>query len=161
MDIALIEPEIPGNTGSIGRVCVGTGTTLHLVGKLGFDISERAVRRAGLDYWKHVDLRVEPDFAAWEAQMAGRRLWLFSTRGTQRYDQVAYAPDDVLVFGRETRGLPDELLARHADRLVYLPTTDQIRSLNLANTVTAALYEALRQQNFAGIEPSDPSDRRA
>ena len=154
MDIALIEPEIPGNTGSIGRVCVGTGSALHLVGALGFDISERAVRRAGLDYWRNVDLRVEPDRGAWEAKMTGRRLWLFSTRGTQRYDQVAYQPDDVLVFGCETRGLPDDFVARHPDRLVYLPTTDQIRSLNLANTVTAALYEALRQQQFAGIERS-------
>jgi len=154
MEIALIEPEIPGNTGSIGRVCVGTGCPLHLVGRLGFDISERAVRRAGLDYWRHVDLRVAPDRAAWEASMAGRRLWLFSTHGTRRYDEVRYEPDDVLVFGRETKGLPADLVERHRDRLVYLPTTAKIRSLNLANTVTAALYEALRQQDFKGI--ADP-----
>ncbi len=155
MDIALIEPEIPGNTGSIGRVCVGTGCGLHLVGTLGFDISERAVRRAGLDYWKDVDLHVQPDRDAWEASVAGRRLWLFSTQGTQRYDQVAYEPDDVLVFGRETKGLPAELVARYPDRLVYLPTTDKIRSLNLANVVTAVVYEALRQQDFRGIVEAD------
>jgi len=151
MDIALIEPEIPGNTGSIGRVCVGTGCALHLVGKLGFDISERAVRRAGLDYWKDVDLVVEPDRHSWEEDVAGRRLWLFTTKGTQRYDEVDYGPDDILVFGCETRGLPADFVARHSERLVYLPTTSKIRSLNLANTVTAALYEALRQQGFPGI----------
>ena len=155
MDIALIEPEIPGNTGSIGRVCVGTGCALHLVGRLGFDISERAVRRAGLDYWKDVDLHVEPDRAAWEASVAGRRLWLFSTAGTLRYDQVAYEADDVLVFGRETKGLPADLVERHRARLVYLPTTTKIRSLNLANTVTAAIYEALRQQGFPGVVTAD------
>ena len=151
MDIALIEPEIPGNTGSIGRVCVGTGCALHLVGKLGFDISERAVRRAGLDYWKDVDLVVAPDRHAWEASVAGRKLWLFSTQGARRYDEVAYGPDDILVFGCETRGLPADVVARYPDQIVYLPMTNKIRSLNLANTVTAALYEALRQQEFAGI----------
>lgn len=152
MDIALIEPEIPGNTGSIGRVAVGTGCRLHLVGKLGFDISAAAVRRAGLDYWSDVDLVVHPEVEGFLAAMAGRRLWAYSSHGTLRYDEVGYASDDVLVFGSESRGLAPELRERLADRLCYLPISPQIRSLNLANCVTAVVYEALRQQNFAGVD---------
>lgn len=152
MDIALIEPEIPGNTGSIGRVAVGTGCGLHLVGKLGFDISAAAVRRAGLDYWQDVELHVHPTVEGFLAAMAERRLWAFSSHGTQRYDQVGYASDDVLVFGSESRGLSPELREHFAKRLCYLPISPQIRSLNLANCVTAVVYEALRQQDFAGID---------
>lgn len=154
MDIALIEPEIPGNTGAIGRVCVGTSTRLHLVGELGFDLSERAVRRAGLDYWKHVQLQVHPSVDTWLDEMDNRvsgRLWLFTTRGDLRYDQVCYQPDDVLVFGGESKGLPERVRARHPQNLVYLPTLPAIRSLNLASTATTALYEALRQQGFPGL----------
>lgn len=151
MHIALIEPEIPGNTGSIGRVCVGTGTPLHLVGKLGFAIDEAAVRRAGLDYWHKVQLQQHADLDALTAALPGQRLWFFSAHGQTRYDQVQYQPDDVLVFGRESVGLPKDVLARHPDRTIFLPTNGEIRSLNLANCVTAVLYEALRQQNFAGL----------
>ena len=153
MDIALIEPEIPGNTGSIGRLCVGTGTRLHLVGELGFDISEAAVRRAGLDYWRDVDLRVHTDTEAFLAAIAGRALHLFSAHGTTRYDRVAYHDDDVLIFGRESRGLPPEMHARFASRLRYVPLRPSIRSLNLANCATVVLYEALRQRGFAGVDP--------
>ena len=151
MDIALIEPEIPGNTGSIGRVRVGTDTPLHLVGKLGFAIDEAAVRRAGLDYWPKVRLRQHADLPALQAALPGQRLWFFSAHGATRYDQVTYRPDDVLVFGRESCGLPQEMLEHHAAQVVFLPTNGEIRSLNLANCVTAALYEALRQQDFAGL----------
>ncbi len=151
MHIALVEPEIPGNTGSIGRVCVGTATTLHLVGKLGFSLDEKYVRRAGLDYWKDVDLRVHPDFDALLAAVPGANLHLFSAHAQARYDQVAYGADDVLVFGCETKGLPATLRQRFADRLRYVPTNGRIRSLNLANVATAVLFEALRQQGFAGI----------
>ena len=150
IEIALIEPEIPGNTGSIGRVCVGTGLRLHLVGKLGFSLDERYVRRAGLDYWRHVDLRQHASWADFRAAMAGRQLRFFSARGQVRYDRVAYGSDDVLVFGGESRGFPPELRAE-MDELVFLPTNPRIRSLNLANAVTAIVYEALRQQDFAGL----------
>ena len=155
MDIALIEPEIPGNTGSIGRLCVGTETGLHLVGRLGFDISDKAVRRAGLDYWKHVDLHVHPDVEQWFDVVAGRRLLMFSTHGTLRYDKVDYRPTDVLVFGCETRGLAPAVRARATGPLLRLPVTPMIRSLNLANAASIALFEALRQQGFADIDAPD------
>lgn len=151
MEIALIEPEIPGNTGSIGRVCVGTGTRLHLVGKLGFDISDKAVKRAGLDYWKDVDLVVHPTVEGFFAQMAGRRLWMFSSHGTARYDNVAYQPDDVLVFGCETRGLPKAVRERSEGPLLKLPINGMIRSINLANAASIALFEALRQLDFPAL----------
>lgn len=153
MHIALIEPEIPGNTGSIGRVCVGTGSPLHLVGKLGFSIDEAAVRRAGLDYWHKVQLRRHDDVDALMAATPGQRLWFLSAHGTLRYDQVTYAVDDILVFGGESRGLDRRITERFADQVLYVPTNGEIRSLNLANCATAVLYEALRQQGFAGVVP--------
>lgn len=157
MDIALIEPEIPGNTGSIGRLCVGTGSPLHLVGKLGFAIDEAAVRRAGLDYWSKVQLRHHRDLPAFLAHSAQRRLWFFSAHGQVRYDAVQYAPDDVLVFGGESQGLAKEVLAQFAPQVLRVPTNGAIRSLNLANCVTAVLYEALRQGDFAQLrQPPTP-----
>ena len=155
MHIALFEPEIPGNTGSIGRVCVGTGTALHLVGKLGFSLDEKYVRRAGLDYWKNVQLHQHADIDALIAAVPGCNLHFFSAHATVRYDQVAYAADDVLVFGCETKGLPLALRQRFADRLRYVPTNGAIRSLNLANVATAVLYEALRQHDFRACAPVD------
>jgi tRNA (cytidine/uridine-2'-O-)-methyltransferase len=153
MHVALFEPEIPGNTGSIGRVCLGSGCTLHLVGKLGFSLDERQVRRAGLDYWAQVDLRVHADLDALRAALPASRWWFFSARGQVRYDTVRYGPDDMLIFGGETRGFPDAVRDRAGGEaaMVYLPVRGAIRSLNLANAVTAVLYEALRQQDFAGM----------
>lgn len=155
MEIALIEPEIPGNTGSIGRVCVGTASRLHLVRPLGFDIDHRAVRRAGLDYWRQIDLHVHEDLAAFLAKTADRRLHWFSVHGPVRYDSIHYQPDDILVFGCETRGFPQLVRQQFADRMVHLPVLPAIRSLNLANAVTAILYEGLRQQGFAAIAAPD------
>lgn len=154
MDIALIEPEIPGNTGSVGRVCVGTGTTLHLVGRLGFSIDDKAVRRAGLDYWKDVQLVVHEDVEQWFEAFKDRRMHLFSSHGTVRYDRVQYGQDDVLVFGSETKGLPRWLHERFAGEMVYLPINPSIRSLNLANAASVALFEALRQADFSGVRNS-------
>lgn len=153
MHIALYEPEIPGNTGSIGRVCVGTDTVLHLIGKLGFSLDEKYVRRAGLDYWKNVQLHQHADLDALMAALPGRALHFFSAHATRRYDQVRYGQDDVLVFGCETKGLPVAVRQRFAERLLYVPTNGAIRSLNLANVATAVLYEALRQHDFAGVVP--------
>ena len=154
MEIALIEPEIPGNTGSIGRVAVGTCSKLHLVGKLGFDISTAAVRRAGLDYWQDVDLVVHATIADFLQATVDRQLCAYSSHGKVRYDEVRYQSDDILVFGGESAGLPLALRERWADRLCYLQISNQIRSLNLANAATVVLYEALRQQGFAGIDRS-------
>lgn len=147
--IVLVQPEIPGNTGTIGRTCVALDMELILIRPLGFDISEKAVRRAGLDYWKHVQLH---DFPDWPAFLAARRprpdqLFLFENGAGTSFFDVDYPDDAYLVFGRETRGLPDEVIAGHADRLVSMPMrSPHIRSLNLANAATAAAYQAIRKQ---------------
>lgn len=158
MHIALLNPEIPGNTGSIGRLCVGTDTPLHLVGELGFSIDAAAVRRAGLDYWKHVALHRHADLDALLAATAGQRVFAFSKRGATRYDRVDWRADDVLFFGPESTGFSAETLGRFADRTVFIPTQPAIRSLNLATAASIALFEALRQQDFAGIEHDHAAD---
>ena len=152
MHIALYEPEIPGNTGSIGRVCVGTATPLHLIGRLGFSIDEAAVRRAGLDYWHKVQLHRHDDLDGLRQATTGQRIWAFSAHGQRRYDEVQFGVDDVLLFGGESRGLPPAVRDSLADSLLYVPTNGDIRSLNLANCVSLVLDEALRQRGFAGID---------
>jgi tRNA (cytidine/uridine-2'-O-)-methyltransferase len=145
--IVLVEPEIPPNTGNIARLAAATQSPLHLVGRLGFRIDEHAVRRAGLDYWHLVDLRQHVDFEhfihAFGADAS--RLHLFTGVATRSYLDVPFAPGDALVFGKESVGLPEELLTRFADRLVGIPTLGGVRSLNLANAVGIALYEGLRR----------------
>lgn len=148
LHVALWEPEIPPNTGNIARLCVAVGARLHLVGRLGFQLDERRLRRAGLDYWPLVDLERHTTLAEFEAeqQAAGRRLWLFSARADRPYTEAAYGDEDVLVFGPETRGLPEDFLHRHADRRVRIPMpTGKVRSLNLAVAVGIGVYEALRR----------------
>lgn len=143
LHIVLIHPEIPQNTGSIGRLCVGLGLRLHLVHPIAFQIDEKAVRRAGLDYWKHVDLVEHADEGAFWAWAEGRRVHLFSSHGARAYTACVYQPGDVLVFGRESVGLPDEwVTARGAYKI---PMTGPIRSLNLANAVSVVAYGALAQ----------------
>ena len=147
-NIVLVEPSIPPNTGNISRLCAATGTVLHLVEPLGFDLSEKRLRRAGLDYWDSVALHIWPDFNAFlEQNPVGRKLF-FSTGGRKNFYEIAYRPGDFLVFGNETLGLPDELLARHADHVCNIPIKlDCVRSLNLSNCAAIVLYEALRQNN--------------
>jgi tRNA (cytidine/uridine-2'-O-)-methyltransferase len=153
LHIVLVEPEIPPNTGNVARLCAATASTLHLVGKLGFRIDEHSVRRAGVDYWHLVDVRTHPTFDAFVDARASPeasggatpRLHLFSAIATKSYLEAAYAPGDALVFGKESVGLSEELLARFPDRVVGIPTLGAVRSLNLANAVGIALYEALRQ----------------
>ncbi len=147
----LFEPEIPPNTGNLIRLCANTGSSLHLVEPLGFSLQERAVRRAGLDYHELACVHRHPDLDAARRALPGRRLLAFSTRGSQRYDQIRYREDDVLLFGPETRGLPDELLdSLPAEQRLYLPMAPGSRSLNLANAAAVAFFEAWRQLGFPG-----------
>lgn len=146
LHVALIEPEIPPNTGNIARLCGSTFTPLHLVGKLGFRIDESAVRRAGLDYWDEVEIHRHLSTEALHQSLSGCRFLYFSTKADRLYTEWQYQPNDCLVFGRETRGLPEELLRANWDRCLRIPMPNsQIRSLNLATSVGIALYEALRQ----------------
>lgn len=144
--IALVEPEIPQNTGNIARLCAATRTPLHLVGALGFRIDDRAVRRAGLDYWKHVLLQHHRDLNALRASLPTARFVYFSSKVEKSYLVWKFETDDCLVFGRETGGLPAEILRENQDRCLTIPMINpNVRSLNLANSVAIALYEALRQ----------------
>jgi tRNA (cytidine/uridine-2'-O-)-methyltransferase len=149
LHVVLVEPEIPPNTGNVARLCAATSSPLHLVGPLGFRIDEHSVRRAGVDYWHLVDIRRHVDFEhflhARSREVPGRRIHLFSAFATTSYLEASYAPGDALVFGKESVGLPDDLLARFPDRVVGIPTLGAVRSLNLANAVGIAVYEALRQ----------------
>ena len=146
--MVLVEPEIPPNTGNVARLCAATGSPLHLVGRLGFRIDEHAVRRAGVDYWHLVDVRQHVDFAhflhAFGAASPSGKLHLFSATAERSYIDAGFAPGDALVFGRESTGLPEPILDAHADRVLGIPTIGRVRSLNLANAVGIALYEALR-----------------
>jgi tRNA (cytidine/uridine-2'-O-)-methyltransferase len=144
LHVVLFQPEIPFNTGSVGRTCVAVGAKLWLVRPLGFRIDDRHLRRAGLDYWQHLAWAVVDDWASLVAQLPARP-WLFTKKAARVYTEVRYAPQDVLVFGCETRGLPDWLLDEYADRTLRIPTRPQVRSLNLSNAVAVAVYEAVRQ----------------
>lgn len=145
-EVVLYEPEIPSNTGNVGRLCVALGATLHVVGRPAFHLDDRAVRRAGLDYWRDVRLARHVEMAAFEAAHPAERLFCFSAHAEASYTTAEYRPGDALVFGSESRGLPPEVLARHAGRTFVIPIpTGKVRSLNLANAVAIVLYEALRQ----------------
>lgn len=149
LHIVLVEPEIPPNTGNVARLAAATASPLHLVGRLGFRIDEHSVRRAGVDYWHLVDIRQHVDFAqflhAFYKESPNGKLHLFTAHAATSYLAARYAPGDALVFGRESVGLSEELIAAHADRVVSIPTLGAVRSLNLANATGIALFEALRQ----------------
>jgi tRNA (cytidine/uridine-2'-O-)-methyltransferase len=145
-NVVLIEPEIPPNTGNIGRLCLATGSTLHLVKPLGFSIDDRTLLRAGLDYWKEVDVRLWDSFEDLQgAQQPNVRLFFLTTKSDRAYCDVCFQPGDFLVFGRETKGLPEPLLAAHTEQLLTIPM-EGTRSLNLATAVAIVLFEAMRQQ---------------
>ena len=144
-NVVLVEPEIPPNTGNIGRLCLATGSTLHLVKPLGFAIDDRTLKRAGLDYWKEVDLQLWDSFAALRAQHACGRFFFLTTKSSRAYYDISFQAGDFLVFGRETKGLPETLLAKHPERLLTIPMRGT-RSLNLAAAVGIVLFEAMRQQ---------------
>jgi tRNA (cytidine/uridine-2'-O-)-methyltransferase len=148
MHIVLVEPEIPPNTGNVARTCVMTNTRLHLVEPLGFSLSEKEVRRSGLDYWRYLDLEVHSDFESMQKAYSSNRFLYFSTRGNEYYYEIDYSYDDFIIFGSETKGLSEEILKK-AEHVLRVPMVEQIpRSLNLGNTVALVLYEALRQQGF-------------
>jgi tRNA (cytidine/uridine-2'-O-)-methyltransferase len=146
LHVALWEPEIPPNTGNVARLCAATGATLHLIGRLGFRVDDRSLRRAGLDYWPHVDLRRHVTLGDFDAALPASRVLCFSARATRPYTEARYRDGDCLLFGGETHGLPPEVLRRHADRAFCIPMpAGKVRSLNLATAVAVVLYEALRQ----------------
>jgi len=148
--IVLVEPEIPPNTGNIGRICVNTGSTLHLVKPLGFDIDDRAIKRAGLDYWHKLDLVVWESLEEFLAATPGERYHLATTKSHRPYFEASFNPGDYLLFGSETQGLPDELLHRLRERTITIPMSEEGRSLNLAVSVGIVLYEGIRQ-NFGAF----------
>ena len=152
MNIVLHEPEIPANTGNIGRTCVATGTALHLIKPLGFDISDKAVRRAGMDYWKDLTLYVYEDFEDFISKNSDARVYMATTKAKKAYTQMEYRENDFIMFGKESAGIPEEILVRYEDTSVRIPMIGEIRSLNLSNSVAIMLYEALRQQDFEGMK---------
>lgn len=150
-NIVLFAPEIPQNTGAIARTCAATGTALHLIKPLGFDISDAAVKRAGLDYWHLVDVRVYESFEEYLEKNGDDTLWLLSTKAPRSYAEADLSGGVSLLFGRETSGLPEELMQRYLDRAIRIPMKPRARSLNLASSAGIILYEALRQQGFPGL----------
>lgn len=152
MDIVLFEPEMPLNTGNIGRTCVATGTRLHLIEPLGFKLNEKAVKRAGLDYWDKLDVKVYSDFADFMEQNPQARIYMATTKAHQVYTDVQYDPDCYLMFGKESAGIQEEILVEHEADCIRIPMWGEIRSLNLANSVAIVLYEALRQNGFEKMQ---------
>lgn len=148
MNIVLYEPEMPLNTGNIGRTCVATGTRLHLIEPLGFKLNEKAVKRAGLDYWDKLDVTVYSDYQDFLEKNPGAKIYMATTKAHQVYTDVAYEPDCYIMFGKESAGIPEEILIDNEATCVRIPMWGDIRSLNLANSVAIVLYEALRQNGF-------------
>ena len=151
LNIVLHEPEIPANTGNIGRTCVATGTRLHLIKPLGFEISDKAVKRAGLDYWPKLDVTVYESYEDFLERNPGAKIYYATTKGPQTYVDVHYEEDCFIMFGKESAGIPEEILVEHKEDCVRIPMVGDIRSLNLGNSVAIVLYEALRQNGFAGM----------
>ena len=150
LNIVLVEPEIPQNTGNIARTCAATGARLHLVGPMGFKIDDRKLKRAGLDYWHLLDITYYDSLSDFFRQNSGN-FYYFSTKASKRYTDIRYGPQSYLIFGRESRGLPEQLIFANPKRAVRIPMRDALRSLNLANSVAIAAYEAARQMGFPGL----------
>ena len=151
LSVVLVEPEIPQNTGNIARTCAATGTALHLIRPLGFEISDRYLKRAGLDYWQYLDLHLYDGLDEFFQKNPGR-YWFYSTKAQKRYDAPLFSGNTFLFFGKETRGLPEDLLRAHPENSLRLPMLTDIRSLNLSNSVAVAVYEVLRQWDFKGFQ---------
>ena len=151
LDIVLVEPEIPHNTGAVARTCAATGARLHLIKPLGFDISDRAVKRCGLDYWYLVDISVYENIDEYFARHGDRNIYLATTKAPRAYSDADMTGDVAILFGKETAGLPEALREKYRDRCIRIPMISEARSLNLSNSVAILAYEALRQQGFPGL----------
>lgn len=152
LNIVLFEPEIPSNTGNIGRTCVATGTRLHLIEPLGFRLNEKAIQRAGMDYWNDLDVTTYLNYEDFLAKNPGAKIYMATTKARQIYAEVQYEEDCYIMFGKESAGIPEEILVQHPDTAIRIPMNENIRSLNLANSVAIVLYEALRQHNFEHMQ---------
>lgn len=150
-NIVLVEPEIPQNTGNIARTCAATGCRLHLVRPLGFEVSDKYLKRAGLDYWQYVEICYWDDFDSLKSAYPQANFYYFTTKGRKRHSDAHFKEGDFLVFGKETRGLPEELLKANPDRCLRIPMIGETRSLNLSNSVAVAVYEGLRQNDFGNL----------
>ncbi len=148
LNIVLFEPEIPANTGNIGRTCVATNTRLHLIEPLGFRLNEKEIKRAGMDYWKDLDVTRYVNYQDFLDKNPDAKIYMATTKGKNVYTEVSYEPDCYIMFGKESAGIPEEILAHNRDRCIRIPMVGETRSLNLSNSVAIVLYEALRQNNF-------------
>ena len=152
INIVLLEPEIPQNTGNIARTCAATGAALHLIRPLGFAIDDKKLKRAGLDYWNELDITYYDNLSDFEEKHKGAKVYYFSTKAPRGYTEVKYEGEVYLMFGKETKGLPEELLQANGEFCVRIPMRENLRSLNLANSAAIAVYEVLRQNDFSGLE---------
>lgn len=152
INIVLLEPEIPANTGNIGRTCVASGVRLHLIEPLGFSLSEKALKRAGMDYWKDLDVTTYIDYQDFLDKNPGAKIYMATTKAQKIYTEVSYEPDCYIMFGKESAGIPEEILIQNQENCIRIPMMEKIRSLNLGNSVAIVLYEALRQQGFPGLQ---------
>ena len=151
MNIVLYEPEIPANTGNIGRTCVATNTRLHLIEPLGFRLDEKSLKRAGMDYWKDLDVTTYIDFDDFMQKNPNAKIYMATTKAPNVYTDVVYEPDCYIMFGKESAGIPEEILVHHKEESIRIPMAEEIRSLNLSNSVAIVLYEALRQNGFENM----------
>lgn len=152
MNIVLFEPEIPANTGNIGRTCVATGTRLHLIEPLGFRLNEKAIKRAGMDYWADLDVTTYVNYQDFLDKNSGAKIYMATTKAPKIYTEVQYEEDCYIMFGKESGGIPEEILVENQDTAIRIPMMGDIRSLNLSNSVAIVLYEALRQNNFSHMQ---------
>lgn len=152
MNIVLLEPEIPQNTGNIGRTCCATGTKLHLIEPMGFRINEKSLKRAGMDYWEHLDVTIYDSYEDFVAKNPDAKMWYATTKAPNRYSDVKFGDNDFIMFGKESAGIPENILVENQEACIRIPMNPEIRSLNLANSVAIVLYEALRQNDFAGMQ---------
>ena len=151
MNIVLLEPEIPANTGNIGRTCVATGTKLHLIEPMGFRLNEKEIKRAGLDYWKDLDITVYDNYQDFLDKNPDAKIYMATTKAQKAYTNIDFEPDCFIMFGKESAGIPEEILLNNKENSIRIPMIGDIRSLNLGNSVAIVLYEALRQNNFEGM----------
>lgn len=152
MHIVLHQPEIPANTGNIGRTCAATGTALHLIEPLGFRLDEKSIRRAGMDYWEHLDVTRYINFQEFREKHPGAKIWYATTKAKRLYTEADFSADDFIMFGKESAGIPEEILVENEKTCIRIPMLGETRSLNLSNSVAIVLYEALRQNGFARMQ---------